>query len=183
MWGKVGASGSHRRQGPHTRASRTPVPSAAGDLRLFQGKFEHTIDEKGRLAVPLPFRRKISPEDNLEAAVMVTISDQCLAAYPLVEWAEKLAMIAKLNQLDPKVMAFKRIFIGCAQECPIDKAGRILIPLDLRKDARLVRDCTIVGQLEKFELWATERWQASFPQLTDQVGAIYASLAELGIQI
>lgn len=151
---------------------------------MFQGKFEHTLDDKGRLAIPSPFRRKLEGEDaERESALTVTISDQCLAAYPREEWEKKLEMLAKLNQLDPKVMAFKRIFVGCAQECPLDKAGRILLPQDLRRDARIARDCVVVGQLDKLEIWGAERWQASFNQLSDQVGAIYASLADFGIQI
>ena len=150
---------------------------------MFQGKFEHTLDDKGRLAVPSPFRRKLGGEDVEGLALVVTISDQCLAAYPMLEWDAKLAIIAKLNQLDPKVMAFKRIFIGCAQECPIDKAGRILIPQDLRRDARIERDCVIMGQLEKLEIWSAERWQSSFNQLADSVVDIYSSMASTGINI
>ncbi len=150
---------------------------------MFQGKFEHTLDDKGRLAVPSPFRRKLGGEDVEGLALVVTISDQCLAAYPMAEWDAKLAIIAKLNQFDTKVMAFKRVFIGCAQECPIDKAGRILIPQDLRRDARIERDCVIVGQLEKLEIWSAERWQSSFNQLADSVGSIYESLANTGINI
>lgn len=150
---------------------------------VFQGKFEHTLDDKGRLAVPSPFRRLLGAEDASESSVVVTISDQCLAAYPETEWQGKLAAIAKLNQLDPRVMAFKRIFIGCAQECAVDKAGRILVPEGLRRDAGIEKECVVIGQLEKFEIWSAERWSRSFNQLTDQVGAIYASLADFGVQI
>ena len=150
---------------------------------MFQGKFEHTLDDKGRMAVPSPFRRKLGENEAQEATVVLTISDQCLAAYPEAEWQNKLAMIGKLNQLDPRVMAFKRVFVGCAQECPVDKAGRILVPESLRRDARIERDCVVIGQLEKFEIWSAERWAKSFSQLTDQIGTIYASLAEYGIQL
>jgi MraZ protein len=155
---------------------------------MFQGRFEHNLDDKGRLAVPSAFRKKLeggadAAATETEATVFVTISDQCLAAYPKAEWEQKLAQIARLNQFDPKVMAFKRIFVGCAQECPIDKAGRILVPSELRRDAGIERECLIVGQIEKFEIWSAERWRRTFTQLTDQVGAIYASLADHGIQL
>ncbi len=150
---------------------------------MFQGKFEHTLDDKGRLAVPSPFRKRLSENESDDVALMVTISDQCLAAYPLAEWNLKLAAVARLNQFDPKVMAFKRVFIGCAQECAIDKAGRIQLPQDLRRDAGLEKDCIVLGLLEKIEIWSAERWQRSFNQFTDQAGQIYASLAEAGITI
>ena len=151
---------------------------------MFQGRFEHSLDDKGRLAVPSPFRKRLGDTEGMgEASVIVTISDQCLAAYPMPEWEQKLTAIAKLNQFDPKVMAFKRVFVGCAQECNVDKAGRILVPADLRRDAQIERECVIVGQMEKFEIWAADRWQRSFSQLTDQVGAIYASLASFGVSL
>ena len=116
-----------------------------------------------------------------EVLVALTISDQCLAAYAMPEWEQKLTQIAKLNQFDPKIMAFKRIFVGCAQLCPIDKAGRILLPADLRRDAQIDKDAVVVGQLEKFEIWGQERWTKTFNNLTDQVGSIFASLAQSGI--
>jgi MraZ protein len=161
---------------------------------MFQGRFEHNLDDKGRVAVPAAFRKRLASDASEktgeggdtapnEATVIVTISDQCLAAYPMAEWERKLSQIAKLNQFDPKVMAFKRIFVGCAQECPVDKAGRILVPADLRRDAGIERECMFVGQIEKFEIWSAERWRRSFDQLSDQVGAIYASLADHGIQL
>jgi MraZ protein len=152
---------------------------------MFQGKFEHAVDEKGRMAIPAPFRKKLQtdPENSEEVSVYVTISDQCLAVYPASEWSMKIAQIAKLNQFDPKVMAFKRIFVGCAQECQVDKAGRILLPPDLRRDLKIDRNCVIVGQIEKFEIWSAERWNDSYNQLSDQVASVYASLAEFGIQI
>lgn len=151
---------------------------------MFQGKFEHSVDEKGRMAIPAPFRKKLGHNDESEDInVYVTISDQCLAAYTAAEWSMKMAQISKLNQFDPKVMAFKRIFVGCAHECPVDKAGRILLPADLRKNMRIDRECVVIGQIEKFEIWSTERWNDSYNQLTDQVATVYAALAEFGIQI
>jgi MraZ protein len=151
---------------------------------VFQGKFEHTLDDKGRMAVPSPFRRRLGDEDSeAGATVVVTISDQCLAAYPLEEWAKKVEIIGKLNQLNPDVMAFKRFFIGSAQECPVDKGGRILLSADLRRHAGLEKDCMVVGQLDKFEIWSTERWNKTFAQLSDQVATIYGSMAGFGISL
>jgi MraZ protein len=149
---------------------------------MFQGRFEHTIDDKGRMAIPSAFRKRLLDESG-EGVVMLTIWDQCVAAFPLPEWEQKLAAIAKMNQLDPKVSLLKRIFVGCAHECPIDKAGRILVPPELRRDAQLDKDCVILGQLEKFEIWSAEKWTRTFNQLADQVGSVFAALAESGVQI
>ena len=83
---------------------------------MFQGRFEHTIDDKGRLAVPSPFRRRLAGEDSAEATVVVTISDQCLSAYALPEWEGKLAQIGKLNQKKRKAEENKNSvcpFLNC----------------------------------------------------------------------
>jgi MraZ protein len=39
------------------------------------------------------------------------------------------------------------------QEVEIDKAGRIAVPLSLRKHAKLLRDCIILGTGKKMEIW------------------------------
>jgi MraZ protein len=150
---------------------------------VFQGKFEHSLDDKGRMAVPSPFRKRLGADADVEATVVVTISDQCLAAYPQEEWLKKIEVISKLNQLDPNVMAFKRFFIGSAQECAVDKAGRILLSADLRRHAGIERDCVVVGQLDKFEIWSAERWTKTFDQLSDSVASIYGSMAGFGISL
>jgi MraZ protein len=153
------------------------------ELALFQGKFEHTIDEKGRLALPAAFRRLLSGDDLDDASVILTIADRCLAAYSIPEWQKKVENLAKLPQFDARVTAFKRLFIGCAQECPIDKAGRILVPMDLRRDVNLQKDCVVIGQLDKIEIWAAERWHTCFNEMADQARSISAALSEFGIPL
>ena len=150
---------------------------------MFQGKYEHALDEKGRLAIPSHFRKKISAPETEDCQLIVTVSDQCLAAYTESDWQKKIEQISRLNQLDPRVVAFRRIFVGCAQECPIDKAGRILLPADLRRDARIDKACILVGQLDKIEIWSAERWSTVYSQLTDSIGNICTSMSELGIHI
>ena len=97
---------------------------------MFRGRFEHSLDDKGRLAIPARFRDLIVDGEG-PGTLVVTNSEGCLAAYPIDEWEQLEKKIAKLPQFDPKVAAFKRYVIGCAQECNVDKAGRILIPGDL----------------------------------------------------
>lgn len=153
------------------------------ELALFQGKFEHTIDEKGRLALPAALRRLLSGDDLGGVSVILTIADGCLAAYSRQEWQKKAETSAKPAQFDARVAAFKRLFLGCAQDCPIDKAGRILVPMDLRRDAKLQKDCVVIGQLDKIEMWAAERWRSCFNEMADQVGSISAALSEFGIPL
>lgn len=149
---------------------------------MFQGRFEHTVDDKGRLAIPATFRKLLVADED-SSSLIITVWDQCLAAFPLIEWEKKVAAISKMNQFDPRVNLLKRVFVGCAQECPIDKAGRILLPPDLRRDAQIDKDCVVLGQIEKFEIWSTQNWQRTFSQISNQISEVFAALAGNGIQI
>ena len=148
---------------------------------MYQGRFDHNLDEKGRVAIPKGFRKIL--DGSPEASVVVTVADQCLSAFSKEAWAEKVEKIQALNQIDPNVISFKRIFIGCAHECPIDKAGRILLPPDLRAHAMIQRSCVFVGQIDKFEIWSDSLWQNNFAGLSDQMGSILGQLSSQGVSL
>lgn len=149
---------------------------------MFRGSFEHSIDDKGRLAIPSHFRRLLAKE-NEATSVVVTNFDKCLVAYSLEKWEQLEVRLAALPQFDTKVLAFQRYFVAAATECPIDKAGRILLPPGLRKFADLERDCFIVGNLTKFEIWSKTRWIETIATLTDNVGTLATSMGDLGIHL
>jgi MraZ protein len=146
---------------------------------MFRGRFEHSLDEKGRIAIPSRFREALKEDETL----FVTHGEKCLTVYPQAEWFELEVKIAKLPQFDPKIAAFKRLVIGCAQECSIDKAGRILLPPDLRRDARIDKDCIVLGQLNKIEIWSRDLWETMFASANDQFNLIAQSLVDMGISL
>ncbi|MBP9706907.1 MAG: division/cell wall cluster transcriptional repressor MraZ [Oligoflexales bacterium] len=148
---------------------------------MFRGLFEHSIDEKGRLSIPAKFRENIV--ESGDSTIIVTIFDQCLAAYTLEEWKILEAKLANLEQLNPKVRAFQRYFISGAQECQLDKAGRILISASQREFAGLKKDCFIVGQLSKFEIWSDERWNTVFKEISSQFESLASAVSDLGMNL
>ena len=54
--------------------------------------------------------------------------DPCLHAYPVREWEQLEAALAKRNPMEPGVKTLMRLYVASAQECPVDKLGRVLIP-------------------------------------------------------
>lgn len=147
--------------------------------QVFQGRFENTVDEKGRVSVPTAFRKDMVESES----VVLTVSDSCLVGYPTPVWETIIERVKELNPFDPAVIAFKRIFIGCAQTCSLDKAGRILIPSDLRAELAIDRTCLFVGQIDKFELWCPDQWKKMFQNSTDQLPGIYEKLLSYGIHL
>ena len=149
---------------------------------MFLGSFEHSIDDKGRLAIPAKYRNAVCGE-NQEGSIILTKFGQCLTAYPLEEWQKLGNKIANLPQFNPQVIAFQRYLIAGACECPIDKSGRILIPPTLRAGAFLEKDCTILGQIRKFEIWSTSIWQSELGRISQDIGAITEKMSSFGIQL
>ena len=126
---------------------------------MFRGRYEHTIDPKGRLALPSAFKRELEKLGDDPLVVTTHISSPCLVAYPLGEWQRFEERLAKLPQFEPSVMTLRRLYVGGAIECAIDKQGRVLIPPVLREYARLERDVYWVGAMRTLEIWSKPAWQ------------------------
>ncbi len=65
-----------------------------------------------------------------------------------------------ISVTDPNLRSFRREILGNSAELTYDSAGRILIPLHLRKLAGIEENVTIVGVGQYFEIWDSERLQA-----------------------
>ena len=122
---------------------------------MFLGEFQHTVDAKGRVAVPARFRAKIE-----RGAVLTRGVDACLYVYPMETWEQK-ARELDAAITDPRQRRLvERRFFGMAFEVELDAQGRIVVPLKFRQYAGLGAEATIVGARDRFELWSTERWDA-----------------------
>jgi MraZ protein len=123
---------------------------------VFKGTYRHKIDPKGRVPVPAAFR-KASPESPV---FVVTLFDQCLAAYPRAEWERLEEQLRALPAFNRGVKALTRILASRATDCEIDGQGRIRLPVELRAAAHLGREALVVGVLNRFEIWAPDAWES-----------------------
>lgn len=125
---------------------------------MFRGRFEHTIDPKGRISIPSKFRDALLEKYD-ERLIITNDYDGNLLAYPFTEWQIIEEKASKLPTLKRGAADFLRFFISGAAECSVDKLGRILIPPVLREYAKLEKDIILVGTLKKIEIWAKSRWE------------------------
>jgi MraZ protein len=146
---------------------------------MFRGRFEHTIDSKGRVSIPVKFRELLT--EKYDDRLMLTNFDRCLVAYPYEEWKSLEERVSSLSMVKKEVKAFQRFFISGAAECPIDKLGRILVPPTLREYAQLERNVVFTGMLKKFEIWSQERWQEEIKRSQENFEGMGEVLANLGI--
>ncbi len=122
---------------------------------MFRGSSFHTIDPKGRIIIPARFRDSVKAEGNV---VMVTRMDGSLFAYILSEWSKIETRILSMAEKTDYMRRFRRVFIGGAFECSLDKQGRVLVPPALRQYAALEKEIVLVGVLDHFEIWSRESW-------------------------
>lgn len=146
---------------------------------MFRGRFEHTIDEKGRLSIPSKFRELLSARGENE--LVLTDFDSCLAAYPKDEWRVLEEKMKQLSMIQKDVRNFLRLFYSSATEVPLDPQGRILIPPQMRERARLDREVVLLGLLNKIEIWDKESWEDFMARSAGTFEEVASKLVELGI--
>ena len=78
---------------------------------------------------------------------------------------------------------FKRFFMSGATECEFDKQGRILVPASLRKYADLQKDVVLTGMDTRIELWSAEKWDVENDMDDEDMEAVAAHMASLGVNI
>ncbi|MBO8136616.1 MAG: division/cell wall cluster transcriptional repressor MraZ [Desulfotomaculum sp.] len=120
---------------------------------MFMGEYSHTIDAKGRLIIPARFREGLG-----DRFIVTKGLDNCLFVYPQHEWASLEQKLKSLPFTRADARAFVRFFFSGANECELDKQGRILIPANLREYAQLSKEVIVLGVSSRVEIWAKERW-------------------------
>ena len=119
----------------------------------FSGKHYNSLDPKGRLIVPAPFREILSTNHSSKLIITNEVFDRCLSAYPVDEWQRLIEKVNQMPQTSDAVKYFMRRVIGSAIECEIDKQGRILVSSALRTDASLDSEVVLLGLGNRIEIW------------------------------
>jgi transcriptional regulator MraZ len=146
---------------------------------VFRGKYEHTIDPKGRLSIPSRYREELLGRS--VTTLVLSEGDHCIWAFPLDAWEQFEESLRQHAQLSPERRKFVRVMVASAKECPVDRAGRTLVPPELREFAGLKRDVMITGALEWFEIWSRERWADHYQALRGGFDEMTRKLSERGV--
>lgn len=139
---------------------------------MFFGRYDYTIDAKGRLNFPAKFREGMG-----ETFVVLEWVDKCLFAFSNEEM-ERLAEKLNADELMASWDITNDLF-STAYEVSPDKQGRILLPAELRAYAGLDKNVTIIGNRSHAEIWSTEVWDARRSAVTNEERA--ARLRQLHI--
>src|SRR5713226_4379398 len=146
---------------------------------MFRGRFQHTIDPKGRLSVPAKFRDALAEYDG---ALIVVPNENSLEVHPLEEWERLENRINEKPQFDAEIRKLGRLYMSRAKEVALDAAGRILMPPDSRQQAGLGKDVTLVGPSRRyFEVWDRTRFEEYERMNGDGLPSLFEKLSQLGV--
>lgn len=141
------------------------------------GEFRHTLDDRGRVAVPVRFRGRLA-----EGATLARWLDSCLGLFPADEWNELAAKLRALPLTNPRAREFARFMSSGAVEVELDRQGRVLVPGYLREYAGITEgEVVVVGALNRLEIWAPAAWLPYRSKIEDEPEALAEHLADLGI--
>ena len=139
---------------------------------VFLGQYERTLDDKGRLTVPVEMRAALA-----SGAVITRSFDNCLCIYPADRWETLARAVDDLPQVRPEVRHLARSLFGGAVPCGLDRQGRIAIPAFLRQQASLCSDVIVVGVNSRIEIWGTEAWMLEREQFESEGSRLAEALS------
>ncbi len=114
---------------------------------MLRGRKDHTVDQKGRIALPAKFREEILRRYNADGLIVTRhLFEPCLEVWPKAEWEAFEEKVAKLPNFDRNVQTLRRIYIGSAADAeeitrpsPVH-VRRLLASLrEFRRDDREIR--------------------------------------------
>ena len=143
---------------------------------MFIGEFHHTLDEKGRVAVPKKFREALK-----NGAVVTSGLDGCLYLYSGEQWQKEAEKYAALPGSQGNVRAHMRFTLAGAMDVEPDKQGRIMLPEYLRAFACLKKNVVVAGLYNRLEVWDEELWEAYRQKAEQESVKIAEQLGEFGV--
>ena len=143
---------------------------------MFIGEYQHSLDSKGRVAIPAKFRAKLKT-----GAVVTRGLDNCLFLYPQAEWKKLADKLAALPISQAKSRAFARLMLSGAMDVQIDNQGRIVLPDYLRQYAGLTKKTVIAGLYSRLEIWDVRNWQTYKTATEKDSSEIAEAMGELGV--
>ena len=132
---------------------------------MFRGSHDLTIDTKGRLAIPGKLRevlsRRFKTDENEPNWVVTLDSRKRLLFYPESEWEKVEQKLLNLNvNGKPNLQLYQNLLLHNAETLEMDSAGRVLLPANLRRLVNFDKEVSLLGRVNRLELWDREQKQA-----------------------
>ena len=136
------------------------------------GTYEHNLDAKGRVFIPVKIKEHIS-----DTFIMAKSMDPCISIYSMEMWEQYVEKLSALPAV--KARGIQRFIFASAVEASVDSQGRVLIPQPLREYAGLEKEVFILGNNNHAEIWSAKNY-AEYTEKQD-VDEMISTLMEMGL--
>ncbi len=143
---------------------------------MFIGEYQHSIDAKGRIAVPAKFRSAYNG-----GAIVTRGLDHCLFLFTKKDWELLAQKLVALPLAQASSRAFARLMLAGAMDVEVDAQGRVLLPDYLRTYATLGKQAVVAGLYNRVEIWDAEAWKQYKVKTESSSEEIAEQLGDLGI--
>ena len=128
-------------------------------MATFLGDYPCKVDVKGRIILPVAFKKQMPADAQDHFVVRKDFFDNCLVLFTIEDWNKQLEKIRKkLNPYNREQNNFLRNFFKGTAELTLDNNNRILVPKRLMEMIGADRDVVLAGQDGKIEIWAAENY-------------------------
>lgn len=138
---------------------------------MFFGTYAPRIDDKGRLTLPAKFRDQLA-----EGLVVTRGQERCVTVWPLDDFTRMTERLRDAPLTHRGIRDYVRMLSAAAADQVPDRQGRITIPPVLRAYASIDKDVTVIGSMNRVEVWDPAAWQEysaeqeqKFAELSDEV--------------
>jgi len=142
-------------------------------MELLTGRYDATLDEKGRISLPAQLRRALNDSELYLGEGM----ENCLWLFPKDDYLEMVKEVNestdRFSQKDRKI----RRWVYSFQKVEIDKNGRIQIPQNFREITDLSKECIITGQYEYIEIWDEKHFYKNEAETKDDSNTAFEELS------
>ncbi len=120
-----------------------------------QGQSQGKFDDRGR--IPLGSKLKEALRAHGHHSIVLTYNDGAVQGFTLDQWRRLERKVARQPRFNKAARSFQLLFMGIANEVPVDKQGRVLVPQHLRKRAGLGKEAVVLSFMDTLEIWDPDR--------------------------
>ena len=134
---------------------------------VFVGTHDHTLDDKGRLVLPVRFRSHFAESAYLSpGAGCISLWEPDLFLQMMNRLGEQVRS-GEVKQQERNYVAHSSSIVRP------DAQGRIVIPERLRAFASLSHDVKVCGTVDSVEIWDAANWSANAADMDQPVSNVF----------
>ena len=123
-------------------------------MATFVGRYEHSLDTKGRVILPAKFREPFE-----RGGYLTKHREGCLALWTPGEFERQKGSMQDRATQGRSNRNRARLWASSSFEVEVDRQGRMPIPVALREFAGLQGEVLVNGAIDRVELWSPEVWR------------------------